>query len=118
MARDDDEHVHGDAALSALVRAGDESAFAELWRRPSRACRSLPQRGQAVLWDLDVEGMAPAETSVLLGLTPNATSALAVRAREGLKNAWLQAHLNDKDVPEECRWTTERMGQYVRGTLT
>lgn len=206
MARDDDEHVHGDAALSALVRAGDESAFAELWRRHSRAgtaaaaqfasiadaddlvseaylrilramqtgggphdafrpylystirnialdwrpklpavslevapeledpddphlaalertvtaraFRSLPQRWQAVLWYLDVEGMAPAETSVLLGLTPNATSALAVRAREGLKNAWLQAHLNDKDVPEECRWTTERMGQYVRGTLT
>ena len=201
-----DEHTDADAALAARVRAGDESAFAELWKRHARAgaaaaykfssiadaddlvseaylrilramqqgggpheafrpylystirnialdwraklpavslevtpeiegpedpqsaaiertvtvraYRTLPQRWQAVLWYMDVEGMAPAETSVLLGLSPNATSALAIRAREGLKNAWLQAHVNDKDVPEGCRWTTARMGQYSRGTLT
>lgn len=84
----------------------------------ARAFRQIPERWQAVLWYLDVEGMAPAEAAPLLGLSPNATSALAVRAREGFKKTWLQAHVSDKSVPAECRWTTDRMANYVRGTLT
>lgn len=84
----------------------------------ARAFRELPERWQAVLWYLEVEGMAPAEAAPLIGLSPNATSALSVRAREGFKKAWLQAHVNDLTVPQECRWTTERMGQYARHGLT
>ena len=45
-------------------------------------------------------------------------SALAVRAREGLKKAWLQAHVSETAVPEGCRWTTARMGEYSRGGLS
>ena len=101
-----------------LVDPDDPQAAAAERTVTVRAYRTLPARWQAVLWYLDVEGMAPAETSVLLGLSPNATSALAVRAREGLKRAWLQAHVNDRNVPTECRWTTERMGSYARGALT
>lgn len=82
------------------------------------AFRSLPERWQSVLWYLDVEGMEPAQAAPLLGLSPNATSALAVRAREGLKKAWLQAHVNDHGVPEGCRWTTTRMGEFARGGLS
>ena len=49
----------------------DDPQFAALERTVTvRAYRSLPQRWQAVLWYLDVEGMAPAETSLLLGLSP------------------------------------------------
>lgn len=84
----------------------------------ARAFRSLPERWQAVLWYFEVEGMEPAEIAPLLQLTSNAVSALALRAREGLKKAWLQAHVNDNAVPEGCRWTTERMGQYARGGLS
>lgn len=84
----------------------------------ARAFRSLPERWQAVLWYLEVEGMDPAEIAPLLQLSSNAVSALALRAREGLKKAWLQAHVNDNAVPEGCRWTTERMGQYARGGLS
>lgn len=82
------------------------------------AFRSLPERWQSVLWYLDVEGMEPAQAAPLLGLSPNATSALAVRAREGLKKAWLQAHVNENTVPEGCRWTTTRMGEFARGGLS
>ena len=84
----------------------------------ARAFADLPERWQAVLWYLDVEGMSPAEAAPLTGLSPNATSALAVRAREGFKKAWLQAHINDLSVPSACRWTTDRMAQYSRRTLS
>ena len=84
----------------------------------ARAFHTLPERWQAVLWYLEVEGMEPAETAPLLGLSPNATSALAVRAREGLRKAWLQAHVSEASVPAGCRWTTNRMGDYARGSLS
>jgi hypothetical protein len=53
----------------------------------------------------------------LLGLTANGVSALAYRAREGLRQAYLQQHLADVGG-DRCRWTTERLGAYVRGGLT
>ena len=84
----------------------------------ARAFRELPERWQAVLWYIDVEGMSPAEAAPMVGLSPNATSALSLRAREGFKKAWLQAHVNDLTVPAECRWTNERMAQYSRRTLS
>lgn len=83
-----------------------------------RAFRTLPERWQTVLWYTEVEGMEPADAAPLLGLTPNATAALAYRAREGLRAAWLQAHVSDLRVPPGCRWTTSHMSEYVRGSLT
>lgn len=83
-----------------------------------RAFRTLPERWQTVLWYTEVEGMDPAEAAPYLGLTANGTAALAYRARDALKKAWLQAHVSDLRVPPECRWTTERMGEYARGGLT
>lgn len=84
----------------------------------ARAFEALPENWQAVLWYLEVEGMSPSEAAPLLGLSPNATSALAARAQEGFKRAWLQAHVNDRAVPAECQWTTARMGRYVRHSLS
>ena len=84
----------------------------------ARAFDQLPERWQAVLWYLEVEGMTPSEAAPHLGLSPNSTSALAARAQEGFKSAWLQAHVNDLSVPAECRWTTARMGRYVRHGLS
>ncbi|PJJ73487.1 RNA polymerase sigma factor (sigma-70 family) [Diaminobutyricimonas aerilata] len=83
-----------------------------------RAFRTLPERWQTVLWYTEVEGMEPAEAAPHLGLSANSVAALAYRAREGLRKAWLQAHVSDTRIPEECRWTTERMGEYARGGLT
>ncbi|MGX5682342.1 Ig-like domain-containing protein [Schumannella luteola] len=83
-----------------------------------RAFRSLPERWQTVLWYTEVEGMEVADVAPLMGLTPANTAALAYRARDGLRKAWVQAHVSDLRVPAECRWTTERMGEYARGGLT
>lgn len=82
-----------------------------------RAFSSLPERWQAVLWYHEVEGMKPGTIAPLLGLGANATSALLMRAREGLRQAYLSAHVEAADRPE-CRWSAERMGPHARGSLS
>src|SRR5680860_1461061 len=91
--------------------AGFESSAA------SRAFASLPERWQLVLWHLEVEGQKPAEIAPLLGMSANSVSALAYRAREGLRQAFLTMHLADTSS-EECRWVIERLGGYVRKGLS
>ncbi len=81
------------------------------------AFASLPERWQTVLWHTQVEGQTPAETGVLLGMSANAVSSLAFRAREGLREAYLQAHLADT-AAERCRATVERLGGWARGGLS
>src|SRR3954452_19970728 len=83
----------------------------------AKAFASLPERWQLVLWHLEVEGQSPAEIAPLLGMTPNSVSALAYRAREGLRQAFLSAHLAEI-TSAECRWVTEHLGGYVRNGLS
>jgi RNA polymerase sigma factor (sigma-70 family) len=82
----------------------------------ARAFARLPERWQAVLWHTEIEGQSPQEVAPILGLTPNGVSALAYRAREGLKQAYLQVYLSDT-TEERCRATTDRLGAWVRGAL-
>lgn len=82
------------------------------------AFRTLPARWQEVLWYSEVEGLEPADIAPLLAMSPGAVSALAYRAREGLRRAWLQAHVSSTALPEECRWSAEHMGDANRGALT
>ncbi|QJW35637.1 sigma-70 family RNA polymerase sigma factor [Cellulosimicrobium protaetiae] len=82
----------------------------------TRAYQELPERWRAVLWYTEVESLSPAEIAPILGLTANGVSALAYRAREGLRQAYLQQHLTS--VPaEECRAVNALLGSYVRGGL-
>ncbi|WP_281885140.1 sigma-70 family RNA polymerase sigma factor [Agromyces rhizosphaerae] len=99
--------------------ATDEHAALEALDRglTARAFRSLPTRWQEVLWYSEVEQMAPREVAPLLGMSANATAALAYRAREGLRQAWIRVHLQDSDPETECGWTIERLGTYARGRL-
>ncbi|HSV66620.1 MAG TPA: sigma-70 family RNA polymerase sigma factor [Mycobacteriales bacterium] len=83
----------------------------------SRAFASLPERWQTVLWHTEIEGETPAQVAPLLGLTANGVSALAYRAREGLRQAYLQVHLADT-AAEQCRYTVERLGAYARKGLS
>ncbi|HEV2088753.1 MAG TPA: sigma-70 family RNA polymerase sigma factor, partial [Cryptosporangiaceae bacterium] len=83
----------------------------------ARAFARLPERWQAVLWHTEVEGEAPAKVAPIVGLTPNGVSALAYRARERLRQAYLQEHLTES-TSKSCRWTTERLGARVRGGLS
>jgi RNA polymerase sigma factor (sigma-70 family) len=52
------------------------------------ALQTLPERWQKVLWYTDVLQQKPRETAPLLGITPNAVSALVLRARKGLRVAY------------------------------
>lgn len=84
----------------------------------ARAFRSLPERWQSVLWYTEVEGMDPHEVAPILGMTANGVAALSYRAREGLRKAWLQAHINDASASGECQWTISRIGDRARNGLT
>jgi RNA polymerase sigma factor (sigma-70 family) len=94
-----------------------DPAVADLERTMiARAFASLPQRWQAVLWHTEIEGGRPAEVATLLGLTANGVAALAYRAREGLRQAYLQMHLSGA-ARAECRPVAGKLGAYVRGGL-
>ncbi|MEV0010974.1 sigma-70 family RNA polymerase sigma factor [Streptomyces sp. NPDC051840] len=83
-----------------------------------QAFRSLPERWQAVLWHTTVEEESPSEVAPLFGLTANATAVLAVRAREGLKQAYLQAHVSRSlTAGGDCARYADRLGAYARGGL-
>lgn len=84
----------------------------------ARAFRSLPTRWQEVLWYTEIEAMTPAEVAPLLGMKANSVSALAYRAREGLREAWIQAHLQAVDDDSEHAFTISRLGSYARGNLS
>lgn len=84
----------------------------------SLAFSSLSSEWRTILWYTEVERMTPTEIAPILGLSPNAASALAYRAREGLRAAWLQAHLKAADNASECGWTIGKLGTYTRGALS
>ncbi|MDH6182501.1 RNA polymerase sigma factor (sigma-70 family) [Microbacteriaceae bacterium SG_E_30_P1] len=86
-------------------------------RMVTTAFAGLPERWQAVLWYLEVEGLRPPEVAVLLGLTANGVSALAYRAREGLREAYLQAHVSSDARGAECTALRGKLGAYANGTL-
>ncbi|MEG9550535.1 MULTISPECIES: sigma-70 family RNA polymerase sigma factor [Streptomyces griseus group] len=83
-----------------------------------QAFRSLPERWQAVLWHTTVEEESPSEIAPLFGLTANATAVLASRAREGLKQAYLQAHVSQAlTTGGDCAQYADRLGAHARGGL-
>ncbi|WP_158795128.1 choice-of-anchor C family protein [Streptomyces sp. NRRL S-337] len=84
-----------------------------------RAFAALPERWQTVLWHTEVEGESPAQVAPRLGLSPNAVAALALRAREGLRKEYLQAHLSEQEqrLERECRMCAKKLAAYLRGSL-
>ena len=95
-----------DTAVEGFENAAAAKAFA-----------SLPERWQAVLWHTEVEGQKPAEVAVLLGMSANSVSALAYRAREGLRQAFLTMHLQELE-DDACAWTHQNLGAYVRNGIS
>ena len=102
----DSAHYHQDSVLAEFETAAVAQAF-----------KSLPERWQAVLWYVDIEGMKPRAASPMLGLSPNGVSALALRAREGLRQAYLQNHVATS-VGEDCEEYSSQLGVYSRKGLS
>ncbi|MBV8934016.1 MAG: sigma-70 family RNA polymerase sigma factor [Kutzneria sp.] len=84
----------------------------------TQAFTSLPERWRTVLWQVEVEGERPASVGPSLGLTANATAALARRARAGLRAAYLQAHLAGGRASSGCRSVRDKLGGYTAGTVS
>ncbi len=75
--------------IADITRRGepedDEEGFA------CAAWRSLPPRWQTALWHTTIQGRSTAELGEILGLSANAAAALVIRARDGLRRAYLAA---------------------------
>lgn len=100
--------------LGADVRAMHEAEQS----MAMQAFRSLPERWQAVLWHTEVEDESPSEVATLFGLDANGTRVLASRAREGLKQAYLQAHVSATLTDDEdCSRYADQLGTYARRRL-
>ncbi|MFE1944478.1 sigma-70 family RNA polymerase sigma factor [Streptomyces massasporeus] len=106
----DDDTLELGADVRAMHEAEQSMAM--------RAFRSLPERWQAVLWHTEIEDESPSEVATLFGLDANGTRVLASRAREGLKQAYLQAHVSATlTTDEECARYADQLGTYARGRL-
>ncbi|WP_219152367.1 RNA polymerase sigma factor [Amycolatopsis sp. TNS106] len=96
-----------------------DTALADLERLlAARAFVRLTQRHQQVLWHLEVEQLTPLQIAPVMGLTPNGVSALACRARERLRQAYLQMHVPEPDERSRgCLATAGKLGAWVRDGL-
>lgn len=79
-----DRYADGEQPGDRLVAESDASLVIG-------AFRGLPPRWQTVLVLIEVERLAVKEAALVLGLTPNGTAQLAVRARAGLRRRFLRA---------------------------
>ncbi|RKN39474.1 sigma-70 family RNA polymerase sigma factor [Streptomyces hoynatensis] len=110
----------GAAAPADGNAAGGPSAEEQALRRAERgilatAYRSLPPRWRKVLWLTAVERQPPERVGRELGLTPNAAAVLAHRAREGLRQAYLQAHVSAALTGRaSCRRYANKLGAGLR----
>ena len=80
------------------------------------ALASLPVRWQLAVWWATVEGLPLSEVGQRLGINPNAAAALAFRAREGLREAYLALHVDRGDSTACTPWRTD-LPSLVRGRL-
>lgn len=82
-----------DAVAVDIVSAADMYGEREDGALAAAALAVLPERWRRVLWYTEVEGLSAAEISPLLGIAPNSVAALAYRAREGLRQAFVRVQL-------------------------
>jgi RNA polymerase sigma factor (sigma-70 family) len=98
-------------------------------RLAAQAFTRLPERWRTVLWRTEVERDSPAEVASQLGLSANGVAALRYRAREALRQAYLQEHLDDRPPgdpgdrpggpgPDRHRATVDRLGAWARDGLS
>ncbi len=74
---------------------------------------SLPERWRGVLWHLEIERSSAAEVAPIFGLTRNGVAALRRRARDGLRQAYLQMYMSGV-TRQACKPVAARLGAFVR----
>lgn len=117
-SKSDSRHVWLDdiEESSAPTSVEDGIAVREESSLLAQAFATLPERWQAVLWHTTIHDETPEQVAGTLGLKPSAVTSLAHRAREGLRQAYLAAHLAGTDSAE-CREIRELLPAYDRDRL-
>ena len=82
----------------------------------NQAFASLSDRWKQVLWQTDIEGRSPRDLAEELQLAPTAVAALAFRAREGLADAYLAAHVQHRPTAQ-CNRDPSELARYVRNRM-
>jgi RNA polymerase sigma factor (sigma-70 family) len=82
------------------------------------AFERLPEAWQRILWLTEVEGETPRTLAPQLGRSPNAVAQLSRRAREGLRAAWLQAHIDTSGASPLCRGIAKDLDAHEHGRLS
>ncbi|GAA1876344.1 sigma-70 family RNA polymerase sigma factor [Myceligenerans crystallogenes] len=111
------EDVEIEAALGKVASPEDPTLQGFERSVVSRAYFSLPERWREVLWYCLVDDLKPAQVAPVLGLTPNGVSALLYRAKDALRDGYLQQHLTHAPS-DTCRAVNPHLGGYVRGSLS
>ncbi|MDQ1105611.1 RNA polymerase sigma factor [Nocardioides zeae] len=117
------DHVRRDAPLvwtddpASTAAVPDETDRREESRLLSRVLRQLPDRWQLVLWWTLVERRSLDDVGARLDLSPNAAAALAFRAREGLRLAYVAEHVAHAADPRCAPWR-DRLASLHLGRLT
>ncbi|OFI36746.1 hypothetical protein BIU82_11735 [Arthrobacter sp. SW1] len=106
-----------DGDLDAAIDQTDPVVSAFESTTMAKAFKTLPERWQAVLWYMDVEQMKPAAVAALIGSSANGASSLLLRAREGLRQAYLQHHITVSDT-DPCAGYAKQLGKYARNKLS
>lgn len=83
----------------------------------SAAVATLPVRWQLAVWWVSVEARPLSEVGERLGINANAAAALAFRAREGLRDAYLALHVEHSADPSCAPWRAD-LPAFVRGRLS
>ncbi|MEU7524354.1 sigma-70 family RNA polymerase sigma factor [Saccharothrix sp. NPDC042600] len=109
LAEDPADHVHSEDVDEPVGELLESMMLA-------RAFATLPRRWQNVLWQVEVEGRTAASLAQPLGMTANAVAALTYRAREGLRAAYLQAHLHENGDPA-CAAYVPKLSPWLRRRL-
>ncbi len=107
--------VPEDSGFTQIDDDSDNRADRSLMKE---AFSSLPTAWQEILWCTEVLGLKPQVIAARLNMKPNGVSALAFRAREGLRQSWIRAHLSDKDLPAECAENIDRLPGYALKNLS
>ncbi|MDN3026011.1 sigma-70 family RNA polymerase sigma factor [Streptomyces sp. S.PB5] len=81
------------------------------------ALASLSSRWRTILWYTIVQSQQPAAIADRMGISPNSVAALSYRAKEGLRQAYLSVHLDQKSHPIRCSYYMGRLAAYSRGRL-
>ncbi|WP_330252266.1 sigma-70 family RNA polymerase sigma factor [Nocardia sp. NBC_00565] len=82
----------------------------------AQAFDTLSERWRDALWQTEIEGRKGVEVAPSFGLSPNGFNQLSARAREALRQAYLQMHVRAA-TSEPCRPTVERLGAWARSGL-